>query len=160
MKKIILLVLMVFASVNLFSNEELDDIDDTYYYFYKSSLFFEKVTEDVMHNDNIIELDNGYSLGRFDDVSFGHFIYKIKVTNDNGHQRITSVILNNEYTYNIFRFQTKSESGLLLTFFYVRIFDKEDMYVYEGSCYLEDDNIIYDSHYNYITFTYYSNVNN
>lgn len=151
MKKIILFVLMIVASVNLFSNELPDDI---YYYHKKSNYFHNLVLEDYNHNNNIIELSDGYRLGMFDDDSFGFFIYKTKVYKNN--KREVLVIFNGQEVYHFVHFQEESLSGLLLTFRSVRIFNRENVLIYQGDYYLEDGNVICKYHFDPTTRTYYS----
>ena len=151
MKKIVLFVLMIIASVNLFSNELPDDI---YYYHVMSINIRNKVLEDIKHNNNIIELNDGYYLGMFDDDILRHITYKVKV--DKNSKREVLVVLNKECIYHIVNFQIESLSGLLLTSCNIRVFNKEDTLIYEGDYYAEDDNIIHECHFDPKTYTYYN----
>ena len=152
MKKIVLFVFMMIASVNLFSNDMPGEL---IYYSKKAYYFYNLVLEDVKNNDDIIELKDGYYLGMFDNETFGHFTYKMKVTKN--IERKIYIIFKEGITYHYVIFQTETLSGLLLTFCNIRIFSNENKLLCEVDYCLEGDNVIYECCFDPTTFIYYTN---
>lgn len=151
MKKIILFVLMIIASVNLFSEDLPDDL---YYCSKKAYTFYRLVLEDTKHNNNI-ELNGEYYLGTFDDDTFGHFIYKVKANKNIGGKIL--YIFNEGDFYHFTRFEEETSSGHLLTLCNIRIFE-EGILLYEVNLHLEDDNVIHECYFDYTTFTHYDAI--
>ena len=159
MKKIILFVLMIIASVNLFSNELSNGLPNGLpsglFYFVKKAYYYHNlVLEDIKHNDDIIELKDGYHLRMFDGESFGHFTYKTIATKNNKRELLVIFNEGNIYRYDIFK--AEAVSGLLLTLCNIRIFNKEDVLLYEINYCLEGDNNIHECYFDYTTFTHYN----
>lgn len=152
MKKIILFMFMIITSVNLFSNDIPNELS---FYSKKAYRFHEKVTEDFKHNNNIVELNDGYYLGMFDDELFGLFTYKIKISKNS--ERKIIVIFNEGYAYYYTLFKAETTSGLLLTFSNILIFNNQDVLICEVELYIEDDNVIHERYFDPTTFTYYVN---
>lgn len=151
MKKIILFVLMIVASINLFSEKIPDDL---IYYSKKAYYLRNSFLEDIKNNNNnLIELNDGYYLGTFDDEVVGYTTYKMKVAKNSEREII--FIFNRGLVYHYVFFQTKALSGSLLTFCNIRIHNNEDLLLCEINYYSEDDNVIHEQYFDPKTYDYY-----
>lgn len=103
MKKIVLFVLMIVASVNLFSEEIPGDL---IYYSKKAYYLRNSFLEDIKNNNNLIELNDGYYLGTFDDEVVGYTTYKMKVAKNSEREII--FIFNRGLVYHYVFFSNKS----------------------------------------------------
>lgn len=149
MKKIILFILMIIASVNLFSKELPDN---PLFYSRKAYNFYGLVLEDFKYNDNIAEINDGYYFGIFDDELFGHFVYRIR--EDENGERDIFVIVDEGYVNYLISYKKEAQSVLLFTFCNIRIFNTEDVLLCEVNYYLEEDNVIYECYFDPTIFTY------
>lgn len=149
MKKIILFVLMIIASVNLFSNELPDELS---FHFGKAIYLKNLVVEDIINNN--FELKNGESYtSTFNDRKYGSVGYRIWIT-DNEEREITA-IFNKGKVYRFDSFQKEVLPKLFVSVCEISIIE-DRIVLYDRIYYAEDDHIIYEYYYDYTTYTYYN----
>lgn len=150
MKKIILLVLMIIASVNLFSNELPDDISSDYG---AARYFYSLVLEDVKYEGFNMEDDYVYESSVYDDT-FGYIFYQI-VRYDNSEKEIVSIFHEDK----IYKQQTSRKemfTGYFFTVGAIKVFNKEENILYHIRFYADKDGIIFECFFDYRTYEHYT----
>lgn len=149
MKKIILFVLMIIASVNLFSNEIPDDI----FLDYGTARYLHNlVLKDVEYKGFGMKDDHCYESFIYDDT-FGYILYQI-TRYDNSEREIVYIF----YEDKIYR-QQISRKEMFTDYFFtvggIQVYNKEGI-LYQMTFYAENDNIILEWFLDYRTYERYT----
>ena len=149
MKKIVLFVLMIIASVNLFSNEIPDDISLDYVvarYLYKI------VLNDVRYKCFIMKDEHCYE-SSIHDNTVGYISYQI--TRDDNSEKEIVRIFHEDKIY----IQRISRKEMFTDYFFkvgiIEVFNKEENILYNIRFYTDGD-IVFESFFDYRTYEHYT----